>query len=89
MWIVKLHQPSATVCVFFRNLSKSVISPLSKLYKWDSIKIYYLSLSNEFGASVFRSLVKRRAKTENCLSTFAVVGVVNTEIFASFINLSF
>ena len=41
-----------------------------------------ISLSNEF-----RNLVERKIK--NRLSTFAVVGVVNTEIFMSFIKLHF
>ena len=39
-----------------------------------------------FGVNVFRSLVERRVKTENHLSTLAVGVVVNTEIF---IKLSF
>ena len=46
-------------------------------------------MSNEFGANVSRSLVERRVKTENCVSTFAVVRVVNTEIFISSIIFPF
>ena len=61
-------------------MSKSVILPLSKSYKWGSIKIYCISLS-EFGANVFRSLVERSVKTENYLSTFVVEGVFNSQIF--------
>ena len=40
-----------------------------------------ISLSNEFGVNVIRSFVERKVKTKNRLSTFAVVGVVNTEIY--------
>ena len=80
-----------------RYLSKLVILSLSKSYKWGSIKIYCISLSNEFGAKLFQSLVERRVKTENYLSIFtenylsifAFVGVLNTGIFMSFIKLSF
>ena len=89
MWIVTLHQLSTTLCGFFRNLSKSVISSLSKSYIWGSIEINCISLSNEFGTNVFRSSVERKVKTENRLPTFAVVGVVNTETFMSFIKLPF
>ena len=92
MWIVKLHQLSTTLCGFFRNFSKSVISSLSELYMWDlwgSIEINLISLFDEFGANVFHNLVERKGKTENRLSTFAVVVVINTEIFMSFINLPF
>ena len=89
MWIVKLHQLSTTLCGFFRNLYKSVISSRSKSYIWGSIEINYISLSNEFGANVFRSSVERKVKTENRPSTFPVIGVVNTEIFMSFIKLAF
>ena len=39
--------------------------------------------------NIFRSLAEKKVKTENPLSTFAVVGVVNTEIFMSFIKLPF
>ena len=46
-------------------------------------------MSNEFGANVFRSSVERKVKTENRPSTFPVIGVVNTEIFMSFIKLAF
>ena len=42
-----------------------------------------------FGVNVFRSLLERRVKTENHLSTLAVGVVVNTEIFMSFIKLYF
>ena len=48
---------------------------------WGSIEINCISLSNEFGTKV----VRRRVKTENYLSTFVVVGAVNTEIFMTFI----
>ena len=53
------------------------------------MKIYCISLSKKFAVNVFCSLVKRRVKTENCVSAFAVVRVVNTEISISFIKLSF
>ena len=89
MLIVTLHQLSTTLCGFFRNLSKSVISSLSKSYVRGSIESDCISLCNEFVVNVFRSLVEMKVKTENCLSTFAVVRVVNTEIFLSFIKLSF
>ena len=42
-----------------------------------------------FGANAFHNLVERKVKTENRLSTFAVIKVVNTEIFMSFIKLPF
>ena len=32
---------------------------------------------------------KEELKTENCLSTFVIAGVANTEIFMSFIKLAF
>ena len=89
MWIVKLHQLGPTLCGFFRNLPKSVILSLSKSYIWGSSEINCINLFNEFGANVFHSLVERKVKTENRLSTFAVVGVVNTEIFMGFIKLPF
>ena len=85
MWVVKLHQLSTMLCGVFRNFSKSVLSSLSKSYIWGSIEINCISLSNEFGAN----LAKRKVKTENHLSTFVFVGVVNTEIFMSFIKLPF
>ena len=44
-------------------------------------------MSNDFSANVFHSLVKRRVKTEDRFSRFAVVGEINTEIFISFIKL--
>ena len=76
---------STTLYGFFRDLSKSVILPLSKLYVRGFIETNCISLSNEFGAKVFRSLVGRR----DGLSTFVNVGVVNTEMFMSFIKLPF
>ena len=88
MWIVKLHQLSTILCGFFRHLSKSVILSLSKSYICSN-EINCISLCNEFGTNVFCSFVERKVKTVNHLSTFAVVGVVNTEIFISFIKLSF
>ena len=55
------------------------------IWKWliygDVLTGFCISLSNEFGTKV----VRRRVKTENYLSTFVVVGVVNTEIFITFI----
>ena len=42
-----------------------------------------LSTEFEFGANVFHSLVEKRFKTENRLSTFPVGRAVNTEIFLS------
>ena len=89
MWIAKLHQLSTWLCGVFRNLSKSVISSLFKSYIWGSIEINCISLSNEFGTNVFRSLVERKVKTENHLSTFAVVGVVKTESFRVSLNFLF
>ena len=53
------------------------------------MEISCISLSNEFGANVFRRFVERKVKTENRLSTFAVVGVVNIETSMSFINFLF
>ena len=49
----------------------------------------FISLPNEVDTNVFHNLAERRVKIENCLSTFAVVGVVNNEIFISFIKLPF
>ena len=48
----------------------------------------WISLSNEFDASVNRSLVETKVKTENHLSMFAAV-VVDIEIFMGFNKLSF
>ena len=79
-----MHQLSTMLCGFFRNFFKPVLH-----YIRGSIEINHISLSNEFGASVFRSLVERKVKTENRLFTFAVVWVVNTEVFMSFIKLPF
>ena len=45
-----------------------------------------ISLSNGFGA---RSLGEVRVKTENLLFTFAVEGVINSEILRSFTELLF
>ena len=88
MWIVKLHQLSTMLYGFFRNLSKSVISSLSKSYICGSILNNCFSLSNEFGTNLFHSLVERKVKTENHLTTFEVVGVVNTEIL-KWVSLNF
>ena len=55
---------------------------------WPKRKVV-ISLSNKFGISVLRSLVKRKVKTKNHLFPFAVVGVVSTEIFMSFIIVLF
>ena len=52
-------------------------------------KNFVISLSNEFGVNVLHSLVERKVKIKNRLSTFAVVGVVNSEIFMSFTKLLF
>ena len=46
-------------------------------------------MPNEFGAKVLRIQSKEELKTENRLSTVVAVGVVNTEIFMSFIKRSF
>ena len=86
--IVKLHH------LVLRCTISSGICPnqLFRPYlndKWDSITIYCISLSKKFGVNVCCSLVERRVKTENCVSAFADVGVVNTEIFISSIKLSF
>ena len=90
MWWVKFHQISTKLCSFFKHLSKSVISCLSKSSIYGSINIYCISLSIEFGTKVFRSLVEKRVKAENCLSTFAVEGVTsNGEIFMSFTEFPF
>ena len=85
------------MCVFFRNLSNQLFRPyISHIFEVPltlvSLKLFYwscISLSNGFGSDVFRSLTKRKVKTENLLSTFDVIGVVNTEIFMSFIKLPF
>ena len=53
------------------------------------VPLKLIALSNEFGSNVFCRLAEKKVRTENCLSTFAVVGVVNTEIFMSFIKLPF
>ena len=57
-----MHQLSTTLCDFFRNLSKSVISHLSKSHVWRSIEINCISLSNEFTAKAFSSSVEKRVK---------------------------
>ena len=65
---------------------KSVILPQSKSSIYVSYEIYYSSLSKDFGAKAFCSLVKRRVKTENPFSTFADEGVINSEIMKSIIK---
>ena len=47
-----------------------------------SIEINCISLSDEFGANIFHSLVEEKLR----LSTFSVVRVIKTEIFMSFIK---
>ena len=49
---------------------------------WGSNKINCISLFDEFGATVFLSLVKSRVKNENPLSTFVVDKVINNEIMS-------
>ena len=44
---------------------------------------YSASLPNEFGTKAFCSLFERRVKTENYFSTFAVEGLINSEILKS------
>lgn len=44
---------------------------------------YSVSLSNEFGTKAFCSLFETRVKTENSFSTFAVEGIINSEILKS------
>ena len=66
--IVKLHHLSTKLWVFFRNLCKSVISTLSKSYVSGSIEVNCISLSNEFCAKVFCSLVE--GKVKNWKSSF-------------------
>ena len=40
-------------------------------------------------AKYFLVYAKKRVRIENCLSAFAVLGVVNMETFTSFIRLPF
>ena len=44
---------------------------------------YSVGLPNEFGTKAFCSLFERRVKTENSFSTFAVEGVISSEILKS------
>ena len=82
-----MHQLSTILCGFFRNLSKSVISPLSKSYEVLLILIALACLS--LAPKYFIVQSKEELKTENRLSIFAVVEVVNTEILMGFIELPF
>ena len=84
-----MHQLGTTLRVFFKNLSKSVILLLAKSYIRGSIEINCISLSNEFGANVYHSLVERSIINWKLFSTFVVVGVVDTEIVMCFIKLPF
>ena len=88
MWIVKLHinLVLCSVRVLQEFFQISHLS-LPASYKWDSTKIYGICMSNDFSANVFHSLVKRRVKTKDRFSRFAVVGEINTEIFISFMKL--
>ena len=69
-----MHRISTKLCVFFRNLCKSVISPLSKSYISGSIEVNCISLSNEFCAKVFRSLVERKVKNWKSSFRFCCYG---------------
>ena len=71
-----MRQLSTTLRGFFRNLSKSVISSLSKSYEVPLILIalvYMTSLAPKY--CVVQS--KEELKIENRLSTFFVLGIVN------------
>ena len=57
-----------------------------KLMVW--AKNFWEHPCNELGVNVFRSLVETKVKTENHLSAFEVVGVVNTEIL-KWVSLNF
>ena len=82
-----MHQLSTMLWGFLRNLFSQLFFPcLDHIFE---VPLKLIRLSKEFGTNVFGSLVERKVKTENRLSTFAVVGVVNTENFLSFIKLPF
>ena len=83
-----MHQFSTMLGNFFRNFSKSVISSLYPYQYEIPLKLIALVCLMSL-EPVLRSLVKRKVKTENCISTFPVAGVVNTEIFMSFIKHPF
>ena len=53
------------------------------------MKLIAFSLSNDFGAKAFCSLLKRKGKTENSFSAFVGEGVINSEMLKSFIKLLF
>ena len=76
------------LCSFFRNLSKSIISPLSKSYEV-SLKLTASVCLMSLAPKYFKILSKKELQTENYLFRFVVVGVVNTEIFSGFIKFAF
>ena len=77
------------LCSFFRNLCISVISPhLNYIYEVP-LKLNALVSLMSLVPEYFVVQLKEELKTENHLSTFVVVGVVNTEIFMSFVKLPF
>ena len=86
---MKLNKVSTLPSSLFRNLYKADILPKSKSYVWGHNEINCISLTNDFGGKAFHNLVKSRVKTENLFSTFAVKGVINSEIFRSFTKLVF
>ena len=73
---------------FFRNWAKSFISPLSKSHA-GPLKLIALICLMSLMPKYFVVQSKEELKTENHLSTFDVVGVVNTRIFRRFIKLDF
>ena len=84
-----MHQLSTALCGFFGDLSKSVIlTYLNHIYE-GPLKLIALVCLMRLTPKYFVVWSKEEIKTENCLSTSVVVGVVNTEIFMSFIKLSF
>ena len=84
-----LHQLGTILRSFFRNLSKSVISPYIN-HKYEvPLKLIALFCLMNLAPKYFVVQSKEELKTENRLSTFVAVGVVNTEIFMSFIKRSF
>ena len=66
-----MHQLSTTLCGFVRNLSKSVISPLSKSHEVP-LKLITLVCLKSLVPKYFVVLSKGELKTENRLSTFVV-----------------
>ena len=78
------------LCGFCGNLSKSVILLLSKSCIYEvPLKLIALVYLMSLALKYFIVQLKEELNIENHLSTFIVVGVVNTEIFMSFFKLPF